>query len=306
MASLLRGRRLITKDGSRAPEGALNGKVVLLYFSASWCGPCHQFTPILKDFYDEICDQPDANFEIVYVPGDRSVPEMMEYYQHEHADYLALDMGDSAFIQHLNQRYSVRGIPFCVVIQPDGTVIDGDARSSVQSGGPSAAFRRWRAAWRGGTTVTIQGLVGAAQHNGKTGTLLSFDGAKGRYVVALGGDAQLAVKPGNVALQELILGENVAVHGLQWAPQHNGKRGVVVGAADPTSGRYAVQIDGEPADKALGLKIGNLELVEAANARAAGGGGAATAGGGGGRGGGAAKKSGLPNIQVRNTSGRPL
>eukprot|EP01046_Picozoa_sp_COSAG06_P059334 COSAG06_NODE_12239_length_1405_cov_1.416539_1_plen_185_part_10 len=33
------------------------------------------------------------------------------------------------------------------------------------------------------------------------------------------------------------------------------------------SGRYSVQIDGEPADKALGLKIGNLELVEAANAR---------------------------------------
>ena len=104
------------------------------------------------------------------------------------------------------------------------------------------------------------------------------------------------------------LGEAVAVHGLQGAPQHNGKRGVVVGAADPTSGRYAVQIDGEPADKALGLKIGNLELVEAANARAAGGGGAATAAGGGGTGSGrgGAKKSGLPNIQVRNTSGRPL
>ena len=67
--------------------------------------------------------------------------------------------------------------------------------------------------------------------------------------MALGGDAQLAVKPGNVALQELGLGEAVAVHGLQGKPQHNGKRGVVVGAADPKSGRYAVQIDGEPAGR---------------------------------------------------------
>jgi nucleoredoxin len=282
------------------------------YFSASWCGPCHQFTPILKDFYDEVGEQPDANFEIVYVPGDRSLEEMMQYYQHEHADYLALDMGDESFIQYLNQRYGVRGIPFCVVVQPDGTVIDGDARTSVQSGGPSATFRRWRAAWNSGTAVTIQGLVGAAQHNGKTGTLLNFDKAKGRFVVALsGGDtAQLALKPANIALQSLGLGAAVAVHGLQGAPQHNGKRGVVVSGPDPKSGRYAVQIDGETKDKALGLKLANLQLAEMADERAVEAGetagaveGGVTAGSGSGAAGGGGK---LPNVQVRNTSGRPL
>ena len=316
MATLFQGRKLLMKHpgGVRpAPADALQGKVVLLYFSASWCGPCHQFTPILKDFYEEVTEQPDANFEIVYVPGDRSVEEMMQYYQHEHADYLALDMSDASFVQYLNQRYGVRGIPFCVVVQPDGTVIDGDARTSVQSGGPSAAFRRWRVAWNSGTIVAIQGLVGAAQHNGKTGTLLSFDKAKGRFVVALsGGDtAQLAVKPANIALQSLGLGTAVAVHGLQGAPQHNGKRGVVVGGPDAKTGRYAVQIDGETKDKALGLKLANLELAELADARTAeagegsskpaGGGAAASVGGDGGGGG-----SKLPNVQVRNTSGRPL
>lgn len=277
------------------------------YFSASWCGPCHQFTPILKDFYDEVNEQPDANFEIVYVPGDRSLEEMMQYYQHEHADCLALDMSDESFIQYLNQRYGVRGIPFCVVVQPDGTVIDGNARTSVQAGGPSATFRRWRAAWDSGTAVTIQGLVGAAQHNGKTGTLLNFDKAKGRFVIALsGGDAvQLAVKPSNIALQSLGLGTAVAVHSLQGAPQHNGKRGVVISGPDPKSGRYAVQIDGETKDKALGLKLANLELAEVADvSRAAekAGGGAGQAEGGTAAGGG----SKLPNVQVVNTSGRPL
>ena len=60
------------------------------------------------------------------------------------------------------------------------------------------------------------------------------------------------------------------------------------------------------------LKIGNLELAEAADARAAKGGGGrggVTGGGGGGGGGGVnggKKKSGLPNIQLRNSSGRPL
>ena len=198
----------------------------------------------------------------------------------------------------------MRGLPFCVVVQPDGTVIDGDARTSVQSGGPSAAFRRWRAVWNSGTAVTIQGLVGAAHHNGKTGTLLNFDKAKGRFVVALsGGDAaQLAVKPANIALESLGMGTAVAVHGLQGAPQHNGKRGVVVSGLDPKSGRYAVQIDGETKDKALGLKLANLELAELADVRTAEAGDRAGAVEGGTTAGG----SKLPNVQVRNTSGRPL
>lgn len=33
---------------------ALTGKVVALYFSAHWCGDCVRFTPILKDFYEEV------------------------------------------------------------------------------------------------------------------------------------------------------------------------------------------------------------------------------------------------------------
>jgi nucleoredoxin len=102
MATLLAGRKLITKWGA-APANALQGKVVLLYFSASWCGPCHQFTPILKDFYDEVQAEAGGNLEIVYVPGDRSLQEMMQYFQGEHANYLALDMADAQFIQHLNQ-----------------------------------------------------------------------------------------------------------------------------------------------------------------------------------------------------------
>ena len=132
-------------------------------------------------------------------------------------------------------------------------------------------------------------------------------------MVALsGGDtAQLAVKPANIALQSLGLGTDVAVHGLQGAPQHNGKRGVVVGGPDAKTGRYAVQIDGETKDKALGLKLANLELAELADARtaeagegsskpAAGGAAASVGSDGGGSG------SKLPNVQVRNTSGRPL
>ena len=149
MASLLAGRKLITKDGSAAPADALEGKVVLLYFSASWCPPCHRFTPILADFYDDVLSV-GGNVEIVYVPGDRARDEMMEYFNDLHGDWLALDMTESSLIQQLNQRYEVSGIPALLAVQTDGSVIEARCREQVQSRGPAAwaAWAAWVAAWR--------------------------------------------------------------------------------------------------------------------------------------------------------------
>jgi thiol-disulfide isomerase/thioredoxin len=146
MASLLAGRKLVTKDGSAAPADALEGKVVLLYFSASWCPPCHRFTPILADFYDDVLSA-GGNVEIVYVPGDRARDEMMKYFNDLHGDWLALDMAESSLIQQLNQRYEVSGIPALLAVQTDGSVIEARCREQVQSRGP-AAFDAWAAAWR--------------------------------------------------------------------------------------------------------------------------------------------------------------
>ena len=165
MASLLSGCKLITKAGASAPSNALDGKVVLLYFSASWCGPCHRFTPVLADFYDEVRGS-GGNIEIVYVPGDRSRDEMMKYFKDLHGDWLALDMSDGAVIQDLNERYQVRGIPALVAIQADGTVIDAGCRDKVQSHGP-ASFDAWRRAWKppafGGTAYQLGGGSGVSR-----------------------------------------------------------------------------------------------------------------------------------------------
>ena len=147
MASLLAGRKLIRRDGSLAPADALEGKVTLLYFSASWCPPCHRFTPVLAEFYSDVAES-GGNIEVVYVPGDRSEADMMKYFQDLHGNWLALELSsEAAFIRSLSEKFSVSGIPAVVVIQSDGTVIDANARGQIQSRGP-AAFAAWRAAWR--------------------------------------------------------------------------------------------------------------------------------------------------------------
>ena len=50
----LKGQTLVKSDGSSVTaDSALEGKdLVLYYFSAHWCPPCRQFTPMLKDFYE--------------------------------------------------------------------------------------------------------------------------------------------------------------------------------------------------------------------------------------------------------------
>ena len=50
----LAGQKLVKADGSSAAADAAmaDKELILYYFSAHWCPPCRQFTPLLKDFYD--------------------------------------------------------------------------------------------------------------------------------------------------------------------------------------------------------------------------------------------------------------
>ena len=53
-------------------------KYYLFYYTASWCGPCHKFTPSLVDFYDKY--KPGNNdFDIVLITSDSDEDSMKEY-----------------------------------------------------------------------------------------------------------------------------------------------------------------------------------------------------------------------------------
>ncbi|XP_041435917.1 nucleoredoxin like 2 L homeolog isoform X1 [Xenopus laevis] len=91
------GHILLNKYGERVdPEEALQNKIVGLYFSASWCSPCRDFTPILCDFYTELVEEsePPAQFEIVFISSDKSPEEMVDYMHDMQGDWLALPFHD--------------------------------------------------------------------------------------------------------------------------------------------------------------------------------------------------------------------
>ncbi len=53
-------------SGQRSPAATLNGKAKLLFFTASWCAPCHRLQP----FVEKICRQNKSVLELVIIEYD--------------------------------------------------------------------------------------------------------------------------------------------------------------------------------------------------------------------------------------------
>lgn len=92
--------------------------LVLLYFSASWCGPCRQFTPQLNELYQQAARQ--GNFEIVHVSSDRSEPAMYDYMRDANMTYSALPFNRA---EAFRQQYEVRGIPHVIALDQQGEIV---------------------------------------------------------------------------------------------------------------------------------------------------------------------------------------
>ena len=59
-----------------ATKSFKKGDVVLFYFSAHWCPPCKQFTPMLKQFIDKMAA---GSINVVFVSSDKSDAQAVSY-----------------------------------------------------------------------------------------------------------------------------------------------------------------------------------------------------------------------------------
>eukprot|EP00966_Prymnesium_polylepis_P319998 7376408-Prymnesium_polylepis.1 len=146
---------LETAEGAAVTtSSALSGKVVALYFSAHWCGPCRAFTPKLAAAY-EMATEDELPFEVVFVSSDDSEEQQHSYMREMHGPWLRVPYG-SPQRNALKQRFGCfgareqpgwpavprrSGIPALVVVGPSGRECVFDARDSVAADGPAAIAR---------------------------------------------------------------------------------------------------------------------------------------------------------------------
>ncbi len=119
---------------NRVDDQALsNKKLIAIYFSARWCGPCREFTPKLVEFYNRVAPQ-HPEFEVVLFSRDRSPGEMQTYMREEKMPWPAIDFEKLGGKGDL-KKYEGSGIPCLVVVDPAGRIIS-DTYSGQNRVGP--------------------------------------------------------------------------------------------------------------------------------------------------------------------------
>ena len=96
-------------------------KLIALYFSAHWCGPCRKFTPQLVEFYNRVAPQ-HPEFEIIFVSNDRSAGAMEAYMRDLKMPWPAIDFAKLPNKSAL-KKYAGEGIPCLVLLDASGKVI---------------------------------------------------------------------------------------------------------------------------------------------------------------------------------------
>jgi len=118
-----------------------DAKVIAVYFSAHWCPPCRNFTPVLKDFHEELKDD---GLVIIFASSDRTEEDMKNYFSSAHGDYYCIPFADEEGLRaSLNKECQVSGIPMLCVISKEGKLIHADGRSDVTGKPPKAVFSEW-------------------------------------------------------------------------------------------------------------------------------------------------------------------
>ncbi len=95
-------------------------KHTILYFSASWCGPCQQFTPFLENWYLKTKAK-HPEMEIVWVSLDKTEKNHNKYGEKMPWSQVSFSQRNDADLK----THAARGIPFIVLINRNGQALTG-------------------------------------------------------------------------------------------------------------------------------------------------------------------------------------
>jgi nucleoredoxin len=140
IAALVKGNLVTSQNGILRPyldADFEKKRLIGLYFSAHWCGPCREFTPNLVAYYNKNAPT-HPEFEIVFVSNDKTAAAMEGYMREGQMPWPALAFDKVAGNTALT-KYAGSGIPCLVVVDENGKVVF-DSYAGPNYRGPEAVL----------------------------------------------------------------------------------------------------------------------------------------------------------------------
>jgi len=114
-------------DGSQVDLATLRGKVVLLDFWATWCGPCQGEVPNVVGVYNKYHDQ---GFEIVGISLDQD-RDSLNQFTASHGMPWPQFFDGQGWDNSLAQRFGVRSIPQMWLLDRQGRIVTKEGRDNL-------------------------------------------------------------------------------------------------------------------------------------------------------------------------------